>query len=368
MLRVDRQPRRELEPAAIGSLAQQLDLGPRRLRVDVVDRSPARRRPSRRSRRRAGAAKSSVRFGGAWTCDARAEHDPGAARSSRAAPRAAARARSAIRVPGLARKFWTITSWTCPCPARAAIARSASSRSARVSPIPIRIPVVNGTASLAGEPERLEPARPAACRASRSAGRRAPRAARRVVSSIIPIDAAAGRSAASSSRGQHAGVQVRQQPRLLEHRLARRAEVLERRRAAELGELLARGAVAQLGLVAEREERLAAARRRARPRDREHLVDRHVRALAAPRRLRERAVVADVAAELRQRDEDLRAVGDERARSPGAQAPRLGHELVEGRAKKLGGEVCHRRSVVAGRSPRAGAESIRKRPTGRIAR
>ncbi len=109
----------------------------------------------------------------------------------------------------------------------------------------------------------------------------------------------------------HARVRVRQQPGLVEHEAAHPHEVLDRRLAAELGELLARGAVAALRLVAEREQRLAAAGRGAGARDVEHLVRGHVRTLAPARRRGERAVVADVAAELRQRDEDLRRVGDE---------------------------------------------------------
>jgi len=52
----------------------------------------------------------------------------------------------AIAVSGLARKFWTIISWMWPC-ARAAdrIAKIDSARSVRFSPMPIRMPVVNGT-------------------------------------------------------------------------------------------------------------------------------------------------------------------------------------------------------------------------------
>ena len=51
-----------------------------------------------------------------------------------------------IAVSGLARKFWTMTSWMCPY-SRATwrIANSDSARSASVSPMPIRMPVVNGT-------------------------------------------------------------------------------------------------------------------------------------------------------------------------------------------------------------------------------
>ncbi len=81
--------------------------------------------------------------------------------------------------------------------------------------------------------------------------------------------------------GHDAGVQVRQEAGLLEDELGAAREVLERRLAAERTQLLARDLVAQLGLVPEREERLAAARRGAGARDREHLVLGHERALAA---------------------------------------------------------------------------------------
>ena len=73
-------------------------------------------------------------------------------RISRATATVAARSRSSasgmprIAVSGLARKFWMITSWMWPY-SRAVrrIAKSASARSAWVSPMPIRMPVVNGT-------------------------------------------------------------------------------------------------------------------------------------------------------------------------------------------------------------------------------
>ncbi len=237
-----------------------------------------------------------------------------------------------MRVPGLARKFCTITS--CTCGPAAAIARSASSRSARVSPIPIRIPVVNGTraspasrsvssraaGSLSGEPKCGPPRRE-----SRSA----------VVSSIIPIEAATGRRAprsraASSTPGLRCGRSAVSSSTA--RAAAARYSSVEA--IAERGELLARRAVAQLGLVAEREEGLAAAGLLARAREREHLVDRQVGPLAAARRPRERAVVADVAAELRQRDEDLRAVGHERSRAGAraARAPSPSAPPVGGRA------------------------------------
>ena len=86
---------------------------------------------------------------------------------------------AAIRVPGFARKFWTITSCTCPCTlVQVASASSASSRSSRVSPIPIRIPLVNGIRSSPAA-AIVASAGPGPCRARPSAGRRAPRAATR---------------------------------------------------------------------------------------------------------------------------------------------------------------------------------------------
>ena len=100
-----------------------------------------------------------------------------------------------MRVPGFARKFWTMTSWTWPCSSPSAFsASSASIRSSRVSPMPMRIPLVNGIASspasrivssrragiLSGDAQCGPPFSP-----SRSA----------VVSSMIPIEAETGRSA-----------------------------------------------------------------------------------------------------------------------------------------------------------------------------
>ena len=136
-------------------------------------------------------------------------------------------------------------------------------------------------------------------------------------------------------RARHdAGIEVRQQSRLLEHEPGAALEVLERRLAAERSELLARDLVAQLGLVAEREERFVAAGRRAGARDREHLVLGHECPLAAARWARERAVAANVTAQRRERDEDLRRVGDER---PRAQPARLREQLLERRGEKVGG-------------------------------
>ena len=101
-----------------------------------------------------------------------------------------------MAVPDLGRKFWTMTSWTWPCRrCDAAMASRAAIRSLRSSPIPIRIPVVNGMESC-----------PAASRvASRRAGclSGAPRWQSRSstrLSTIIPWDGETRRRAASSSK------------------------------------------------------------------------------------------------------------------------------------------------------------------------
>src|SRR5205807_1176538 len=80
-----------------------------------------------------------------------------------------------------------------------------------------------------------------------------------------------------------------------------------------------------------REQRLAAPGRSPGARNVQDLVDRHVCALSTARGARERAVVADVATELRQRDEDFRRIRDERPELLRANPPRLGAQLFERR-------------------------------------
>jgi hypothetical protein len=137
---------------------------------------------------------------------------------------------------------------------------------------------------------------------------------------------------------QYPGVHVRQESRLLEDEARAPGEVLERRAASERRQLLPRDSVAPLRLVPEREERLVTPRSDPRPSHVEDLVLAQVRTLAAPRRLRERAVMADVAAELRQRDEDLGRVRHERAVALIPEPPPLGAELARRGVKELGGK------------------------------
>ena len=137
---------------------------------------------------------------------------------------------------------------------------------------------------------------------------------------------------------EHAGVRVRQQPGLAQHRSSDVGEVGGGRREPECGELVPRGAIAQLRLVAEREEGLAAPGLGSLARDRERLVDGQVGALSPSRRSRERAVVAHVAAQHRERDEDLRRVRDVDAVLVLAHLSGGGEQLVEALLERLVGE------------------------------
>ena len=103
----------------------------------------------------------------------------------------------------------------------------------------------------------------------------------------------------------HAGIEVRQQAGLLEHQPRAFFEIIERGGVAERGERVARGGVAALGLIAEREQGFLAAGRGTGPRDRQHLVAGKIGGVRFRRRLREGAVVAHVAAQLGERNEDL---------------------------------------------------------------
>ncbi len=78
----------------------------------------------------------------------------------------------------------------------------------------------------------------------------------------------------------------------------------------ECRERLAGRFVAAFRPVAESEQGLLAALLTAAPRDVQHGIEGEIGRLAPPRRMRESAVMADVGAELRQRDEDLLGEGD----------------------------------------------------------
>ena len=192
-----------------------------------------------------------------------------------------------------------------------------------------------GDAQLAGEPHRLQPYG----RALVGRAEMRPAALGEPIRCGLEHDSLRRRDLAQRRQlvtRHHARVGVRQQARLLEHEAAHAHEVLDRRRAAELGELFPRSAIAPFRLVAEGEQCLATAGRGAGARDAQHLVGGHVGALAPAGWGGERAVVANVAAELRQRDEDLRRVRDELTLALVAEAPRPLHELRQRQVREHG--------------------------------
>ena len=129
--------------------------------------------------------------------------------------------------------------------------------------------------------------------------------------------------------GQDAGIDVGQEPGFLEHQPRRVDEVFDGGLEAEHGERLARRPVAKLRLVAEGEQRLLAAGGAAGLGDRQNLVGRQIGGDASARRRGKGAVMADVAAEPRQRDEDLARVRDRMAESGIAESSGFRRQFVE---------------------------------------
>ena len=116
-----------------------------------------------------------------------------------------------IRVSALALKFCTITSWMHPqrrCnPARA---KSESITSSRRSPIPTRIPLVNGTLALPAA-SMVATRNPGSLSGQSWWGMPGSISRGEMFSSISPIDGLKGRSERISGFGHHTRVGVRKQ-------------------------------------------------------------------------------------------------------------------------------------------------------------
>ena len=211
----------------------------------------------------------------------------------------------AMAVPGLGRKFWTITSWTWPWRAwEAAMACRAASCPGRSSPMPTRIPVVKGMWSS-----------PAASRvARRRAGSLSGRAAMRVEILRQRLDhhALAGRDGPQGGEllgEEGAGVGVGEEAGLLQYESAHVDEVVDSGGETVVLQPCLRQRVAQLGALAQGEERLVATGFLAGAGDAQDLLGGEVGGGEAGRRLGEGAVAAAVPAEHGERDEDLGRVG-----------------------------------------------------------
>ncbi len=338
VLRVERQPRGELEPSTAACVAEQRERGPRRLGVDVVDRDGRDAAPvvDPRVEQTRKVVVGEVRRG--LDVDVRSEDDP----RDRDRPEVVVHGR--VRMPGHPRPGLRAEVLDDDLPQVPVLLAERPEGEQRVDPLLARLadpdqePAREGDRELAREPDRLE----ASCRRLVRRGPVRLPFREQPVGGRLEHDPHRGGDGAQQleiGTGHHAGVEVRQEACLLQHPAGAPRQVLERRLASERRELLARHLVAQLGLVPEREERLGAARTGSLVGDREHLVLGQERALPAPRWPRERAVAAHVAAERRQWDEDLRRVRDQRAAS---KAARLGHEVVEGRREDVGDQIAHR--------------------------
>ena len=123
-----------------------------------------------------------------------------------------------------------------------------------------------------------------------------------------------------------AGIEVWQEAGFPQHQGGRRPHVIERRGMAERRERRARRRVTEFRLVAEREQRFGAAGGGAGAGNAENLFGRHIGRCAAARRLREGAVVATVAAEMRERNEHLARIGHDGAVAGIAHQRRLAHQ------------------------------------------
>ena len=125
---------------------------------------------------------------------------------------------------------------------------------------------------------------------------------------------------------QDARVDVREQTGLAIDEVAHVVQVGKGGRIAEFAQPVAVRGILQLRLISQAEERLLAARPLRRVRRGQHHLRRHRKRVGLARLLHERAVAADVAAEVCQRDEHFARVGDNIRVRAVAQQTRRHHE------------------------------------------
>ena len=178
----------------------------------------------------------------------------------------------AMPVPSLARKFWTMTSWMCPW-RRCIVA----DRQKRVDPLGARFADADQDAG--GQRDFRLPRRFDGCEPHlRPFVRRAvmwPAALAKPRRRAFQHDALRHGDPAERGNlglGHHAGIDVRQQSGLAQDQRAHGGEIVDGRCMAEVRERAPCRLVFQFRLVAEREQRLAAAGGFPGPGDRQHVV------------------------------------------------------------------------------------------------
>ncbi len=130
-------------------------------------------------------------------------------------------------------------------------------------------------------------------------------------------------------------IDMRQQAGVLQQHVAHCGEIGQRRFMAEMLQLLARSAVSKLGLIAEREQCFVASGPFAGTRDSENLLGRQKGGLPTPRRFCKRTVVAHIAAQMRQRDENLSGVGNHIAMTAVAKFSGMLEQRIATRVSKV---------------------------------
>ena len=154
--------------------------------------------------------------------------------------------------------------------------------------------------------------------------------------------------------GHGAGIQVWQQAGFAEHALGNVVQILEGGLEAELRQRLAGSAITQLRAFTEGEQRLLATQFGSLSGDLQYLVRGQVRRIQVARRLRERAVVAHVTAQVSQRDEHLLRIGDGIGEADVAQ---LAGSFHQGRQIV----TCGQRQRLVGVGQLAGNRALRQR-------
>ena len=155
-------------------------------------------------------------------------------------------------------------------------------------------------------------------------------------SSIIPCDAATGRSRASSADDRAPALAWGRSPVSASTNPAHGHQVVDGGPVAGGVEPVPRHRVAVLGLLAQGEQGLVTAGGGAVPGDGQNLLGRQVRGFHPGRGLGEGAVAAQVAAQPGQRDEDLGRERDAGARGRVPDAGSRSRQLLERRGEKLG--------------------------------
>ena len=208
------------------------------------------------------------------------------------------------------------------------MARRLATRSARVSPMPSRMPVVNGMRSSPACAHHLAGAAPDPCRARCGGPRPCSRRRGLMFSSIRPMLTLSGLSAAISSRVIRPALVCGSSPSSSAISQAC-AHVVDGARVPEHGEVARYDAERQLRLVAEAHQRLDAAARAPVARAGADLLGQHRPRVRVVRVAAEGAVRAAVATEVGDRQEDLGRVGDDGALVPRADVPGDGEDGAE---------------------------------------